>query len=140
MKKILLLFLLLFTIGCDNPFDKYVASFDALGVAMSIGSEISEVIAIIDSLGATPNFEDLSPQDVQNLISSLDTIYNNLGNEQIDAILTSYEEQYGFGLSTQASEIQADLNGLEIVDADGDGDTTNEERIVELIGLIIGKL
>lgn len=140
MKKIFLLFLLIFAVGCENPFDKYKESFDALGVAISIGSEISKVTAIIDSLGATPNFEDLSPQDVQNLISSLDTIYNNLGNEQIDAILTSYEEQYGIDLSTQASEIQADLNGLEIVDADGDGNTANEERIVQLIGLIIGKL
>ncbi len=90
MKKILLLFLLLFTVGCDNPFDKYVASFDALGVAMSIGSEISEVTAIIDSLGTDTDFSNLSEEDFQSLMSSLQTISENLDNEQVQAIVEAY--------------------------------------------------
>lgn len=130
MKKILLLFLLLFTVGCDNPFDKYVASFDALGVAMSIGSEISEVTAIIDSLGTDTDFSNLSEEDFQSLMSSLQTISENLDNEQVQAIVEAYTSEYEVDLGSQAEEIKTALNDFDA------GGVVSEEEKAQMITLI----
>ena len=130
MKKILLLFLLLFTVGCDNPFDKYVASFDALGVAMSIGSEISEVTAIIDSLGTDTDFSNLSEEDFQSLMSSLQTISENLDNKQVQAIVEAYTSEYKVGLGSQAEKIKTALNDFDA------GGVVSEEEKAQMITLI----
>ncbi len=130
MKKILLLFLFLFTVGCDNPFDKYVASFDALGVAMSIGSEISEVTAIIDSLGTDTDFSNLSEEDFQSLMSSLQTISENLDNEQVQAIVEAYTSEYEVDLGSQAEEIKTALNDFDA------GGVVSEEEKAQMITLI----
>lgn len=137
MKKILLLFLLLFTVGCESPFDKYVASFDALGVAMSIGTEISEVTDIIDSLGTDTDFSNLSEEDFQSLMSSLQTISENLDNEQVQSIVDAYADEYNVDLASQADEIKTALN-----DFDAGGVVSEEEKgqMITLITNILNNL
>lgn len=130
MKKMFLLFLLLFTVGCESPFDKYVASFDALGVAMSIGSEISEVTAIIDSLGTDTDFSNLSEEDFQSLMSSLQTISENLDNKQVQAIVEAYTSEYKVGLGSQAEKIKTALNDFDA------GGVVSEEEKAQMITLI----
>lgn len=130
MKKIFLLFLLIFAVGCENPFDKYKESFDALGVAMSIGSEISEVTAIIDSLGADTDFSNLSEEDFQDLMSSLQTISDNLDNEQVQSIVEAYASEYEVDLASQADEIKVALNNFDA------GGVVSEEEKAQMIALI----
>lgn len=143
MKKLLIICVLLVLGACTNPFDKYQESFDAIGAAGTLATEVGDIQTIIDSLplvNGVPDLEALTPADVQNLISSLDTINENLDNPQVQAILTSYAEQYNVSLDTDVSGVQTQLENIDITDADGDGNTTNETQIATLLTSILGKI
>ncbi len=96
MKKIFLLLIVLVLVACDNPFKKYEESFDALSAAITISEEVETINTIIDRIDntGTVDYTQLTVQDIQDITDSLEYINENLDNPQIQAILTSYAQQY----------------------------------------------
>lgn len=138
MKKIIYFLLLLGLTACNNPFDKYVDSFDAIAASASLAAEVQEIDQIITNLSGDLN--NLDETSMTNLLDSLSVINTNLDNPQVVAILSSYATQYGVSLEDDTTEIQTQLANIAASDRDGDSNTTDEEQVVALLATILGKL
>ena len=141
MKKIFLLLMVLVLTACDNPFKKYEESFDALTAALTIADKVDNINIIIDRIDNTGDvdYTQLTAQDIQDITASLEYINENLDNPQIQAILTSYAEQYdGETLLETINSIEIDSD---IVNTNITGVTVEQkEEIITLLSNITEQL
>ena len=142
MKKIFLLLIVLVLTACDNPFKKYQESFDALSAAISMKTEADKIQNIIKDItvSGTITLDNLTTDQINTMISSLEVINNNLDSPQVQAILTSYAEEYSVDLNSSIEKIKTDLGAISLDDRDGDGSTANEAEVLNLITAILGKI
>ncbi len=141
MKKVFLLLIVLVLTACDNPFKKYEESFDALTAALTIADKVDNINIIIDRIDNTGDvdYTQLTAQDIQDITASLEYINENLDNPQIQAILTSYAEQYdGETLLETINSIEIDSD---IVNTNITGVTVEQkEEIITLLSNITEQL
>ncbi len=141
MKKIFLLLIILVLTACDNPFKKYEESFDALTAALTMADKVDTINTIIDRIDntGTVDYTQLTVQDIQDITASLEYINENLDNPQIQAILTSYAEQYdGETLLETINSIEIDSD---IVNTNITGVTVEQkEEIITLLSNITEQL
>ena len=141
MKKVFLLLIVLVLTVCDNPFKKYEESFDALTAALTMADKVDTINTIIDRIDntGTVDYTQLTVQDIQDITASLEYINENLDNPQIQAILTSYAEQYdGETLLETINSIEIDSD---IVNTNITGVTVEQkEEIITLLSNITEQL
>ncbi len=141
MKKVFLLLIVLVLTACDNPFKKYEESFDALTAALTMADKVDTINTIIDRIDntGTVDYTQLTVQDIQDITASLEYINENLDNPQIQAILTSYAEQYdGETLLETINSIEIDSD---IVNTNITGVTVEQkEEIITLLSNITEQL
>ena len=99
---------------------------------------INTIIDRIDNTG-TVDYTQLTVQDIQDITASLEYINENLDNPQIQAILTSYAEQYdGETLLETINSIEIDSD---IVNTNITGVTVEQkEEIITLLSNITEQL
>lgn len=76
MKKILLLFLLLFTVGCESPFDKYKDS-------------VSDLQAILDANIASAAKVEQNLSNISTIVTGV-TDWENLSDANVTALSTNF--------------------------------------------------
>ena len=135
MKKILLLFLLIFAVGCENPFDKYKKSADdlqkAIASAQTIKTEIDKITPLLD--------ESVTNADISTIFVSLQEINNNLSGAVIQSIVSSFAEQYNINLDKQMDDIKASMDTA-LENYTPVGDQPSKAEVEALLTSILGKL
>ena len=135
MKKIFLLFLLIFAVGCENPFDKYKKSVDdvqkAIASAQTIKTEIDKITPLLD--------ESVTNADISTIFVSLQEINNNLSGAVIQSIVSSFAEQYNINLDKQMDDIKASMDTA-LENYTPVGDQPSKAEVEALLTSILGKL
>lgn len=105
MKKIFLLFLLIFAVGCENPFDKYKDSVDdvqaILEANLAAAGRVEDNLTVISGIvGGVTDWENLNDGDIGTLSSNFSSIANEITSGNMDVLLANIQ-QYG----TETSEL-----------------------------------
>lgn len=136
MKKIFLLLIVLVLTACDNPFKKYEESFDALSAAISMGKEVENVKTLLNTIDTSNTT--ITTEQIGQLLDSLTIVNDNLDNPQVQAILTSYADQYGVSLNVDADAIGEKLQDL--TEFTNYPDAAQKQQALDLITSILKKI
>ena len=136
MKKVFLLLIILVLTACDNPFKKYEESFDALSAAISMGKEVENVQTLLNTIDTSNTT--ITTEQIGQLLDSLTIVNDNLDNPQVQAILTSYADQYGVNLDVDAGDIQTELQNLP--EFTNYPDAAQKQQALDLITSILKKI
>lgn len=104
MKKIFLLFLLIFAVGCENPFDKYKKSVDDvqaileanLAAAGRVEAQVTTISNLLTANGGSFSPASMDLTEVQSLNNALSAILTELNAKNLDVLLSqasSYPEE-----------------------------------------------
>lgn len=136
MEKVFLLLIILVLTACDNPFKKYEESFDALSAAISMGKEVENVKTLLNTIDTSNTT--ITTEQIGQLLDSLTIVNDNLDNPQVQAILTSYADQYGVSLNVDAGDIQIELQNLP--EFTNYPDAAQKQQALDLITSILKKI
>ena len=138
MKKIIIFFILIFLVACNNPFDKYKESGDKLQEALAAVDSIETQISKIENL---INAGDLTNANITDVYAALQTINDNLGNEIVQSVLSNYAEQNGINLDTDMEGVKTQIfsDPGYVAYTPGPGEPSKDE-VTALLTSILGKI
>ncbi len=145
MKRIMLVLSILFTlsfVACENPFKKLEDTIDAVEAAANLGSNMD---AIQNIFTTKTNPEDLTDADLNTIQTALQDIKTVLSNDATASIIQEYASSQGISLEQDMIvNVQSYVNnfssGGSTIDLDDDGNTTQEDAIINLVNDILNIL